>query len=576
MVPDISGIDKIFDYIVPDSFVSRVHVGARVRVNLNGRRVGGWIVALTSSDDAVDTLTVPLDRLAPLVSVSGHGVEPELVDLTRWMAAEFYGSWRSTLSRASAPRVRPQNVHPRFGSSPSVPDDEVARDSLALADAGGGLLVVPPCASALNAVAALVTRGPVLAVCPTQRMAALGAAALRRRGFTTAVVPDEWESARAGVDVVIGARSAVLAPCAGLASIVVIDEHDELHHDERAPTWNSVSVATERAHRAGVPCIFTTATPSAETSVRCAASRRDVTEGTQWPRIVVENLDDVPVAGSLLSSELLNAITTDGHTTLCVLNTKGKARLIVCKSCREVQSCTSCSSLLTQDEAGEFFCSRCDEPRGSVCMACGRTSFTVPRGGVTQLVSQLTASTKRPIVEVTADTDDSWSKGSVFVGTEAVLYRVPFAQTVVFADIDRDLGAPRITAAREVLALIARAARLVGSLGTVIIQTRSPHHSLLVALGSDNVALALTNWNNSDLDQRRTFSFPPFGVLTHVSLADGHSFDGVESLAPVLVARDGDDLVLRATTRDETRTALQTLRSTYGSALRVHADPTRY
>ena len=576
MVPDISGIDKIFDYLVPDSLSSRVHVGARVRVNLNGRRVGGWIIALASPDDAAATLTVPLERLAALTSVSGQGVEPELVDLTRWMAMEFYGSWRATLSRASAPRVRTQNVHPRFGSSPSVPDDAVARESLALADAGGGLLVVAPCASALNAVAALASRGPVLAVCPTQRMAVLGAAALRRRGFTTAVVSDEWESARAGVDVVLGARSAVLAPCAGLSSIVVIDEHDELHHDERAPTWNSVTVATERARRAGVPCILTTATPSAESSVRCAASRRDITDGVQWPRIVVENLDDVPVAGSLLSSELLNAITTESHTTVCVLNTKGKARLIVCKSCREVQSCVSCSSLLTQDDSGEFFCTRCDEPRGSVCVSCGRTSFTVARGGVTQLVSQLTKSTQRPIVEVTADTDDSWSKGSIFVGTEAVLYRVPFAQTVVFADIDRDLGAPRITAAREVLALVGRAARLVGAQGTIIVHTRSPHHPLLTALGSANVASALSAWNDSDIEQRRAFSFPPFGVLTHVSLAEGRTFDTVESLAPVVVARDGDDLILRATSREETRNALQLLRATHGSSLRVHADPTRY
>lgn len=80
MVPDVSGIDKIFDYIVPESLVARAHVGARVRVNLNGRRVPGWIVALASENEA--ELTVPLERLSPIVSVSGHGVEPEVVPLT--------------------------------------------------------------------------------------------------------------------------------------------------------------------------------------------------------------------------------------------------------------------------------------------------------------------------------------------------------------------------------------------------------------------------------------------------------------------------------------------------------------
>ena len=576
MVPDVSGIDKIFDYLVPESLAGRVQVGHRVRINLNGRRVGGWVVSLLTSEDAAEHLTVPFERLVPIVSVSGHGVEQELVSLTRWMADEFFGSWRATLSRASAPHVRAHNVHARHGSSPSLPTDSVATHAVKLANAGGGLLVVPPCASALNAVAALTARGPVLAVCPTQRMAVLGAAALRRRGLTTAVVDDEWDNARAGVDVVIGARSAVLAPCANMSAIVVIDEHDELHHDERAPTWNAVSVAQERARRAGVPCVLTTATPSAESSVLFEHAVERVTEGPQWPRIVIENLDAVPVAGSLLSSQLLTAVSSQGSTTVCVLNTKGKARLIVCKSCREVQKCSQCSSLLSQDDQGALTCSRCDESKGSVCQSCGRTSFTVPRGGVSQLVSQLEKSTQRSIIEVTAESDDNWTTGSVFVGTEAVLFRVPQANTVVFADIDRDLGAPRITAQREVLSLIARASRLVGTNGTVVVQTRSPGHPLLVALGQDDVSEALHAWNEADVAQRRAFTLPPYAVMAHVSLAESHSFSALPTLDDVHVARDGEALILRASSRDQVRHAVQMLRETYGTALRVHADPTRY
>lgn len=574
MVPDVSGIDKIFDYIVPDSLTSRVHIGARVRVNLNGRRVPGWIVAVADETDA--QLTVPRERLSPIVSVSGHGVEPELVPLTKWLAHEFYGSWRSALSRASSPTVRSTVLHARRGRLLSGADDSVVAASRRLVANGGGLLVAPPSASVLNVVADLAQNGPVLVVCPTQNMASLGAASLRRRGVTTAVIPDDWHMARAGVDVVLGARSAILAPCAELSAIVVIDEHDELHHDERSPTWNSVAVARERAAQAGIPLLLSSALPSPETFVAELNRTETMADEGLWPRIVIENLDDVPVAGSLLTTALLHSISQDNETTVCVLNTKGKARLIVCKSCRAVQACTECSSLLSQDDDGQLWCLRCQNQAGSVCVSCGRTSFVVPRGGVSQLVSQLEKSTQKSIVEVTAESDNSWVQGSVFVGTEAALFRVPTADTVVFADIDRDLSAPRVTASREVAALIIRAARLVGARGTVVIQTRTPQHPVLMAFSSAHPLLALHEWNARDVEQRRTFSLPPFARLVSVALADDEAFTDVQLLDGVNVATMNNHLVLRSESREALQEAVAQFRARYGTRLRVHADPTRY
>ena len=445
-----------------------------------------------------------------------------------------------------------------------------------LVTAGGGLLVAPPSASVLNVVADLAQHGAVLVVCPTQNMASLGAASLRRRGLTTAVVPDDWHIARVGVDVVLGARSAVLAPCAGLSAIVVIDEHDELHHDERAPTWNAVSVAQERSSRARVPLILTSALPSAESAVAHQESTEVINEQSLWPRFIIENLDDVPVAGSLLSSALLSSVTQTSETTVCVLNTKGKARLLICKSCRTVQACATCSSLLSQNDDGQLSCLRCQTNQGSVCLSCGRTAFSVPRGGVSQLISQLEKSTKKPIVEITAESDNTWTQGSVFVGTEAALFRVPHADTVVFADIDRDLSAPRVTAPREVAALLIRAARLVGSRGTIVVQTRTPNHPLLMAFGDSNVTQGLMEWSTKDIEQRRVFSLPPFAELVSLSLADDETFADMPTLNDVDTALMSGQLILKSISRDSLREAIDVLRGHYGARLRVHADPTRY
>lgn len=569
----MSGIDKVFDYLVPESLARSIELGSRVRIVLNNRRVSGWVVRLETRDGTTaDGLT--FDKLSSVLSVSGLGVDTDVVPLTQWAATEFFGSWRSMLSRASAPRVRERAAHPAR-AVPGPIDDPVAHGAVTLADSGGGLLVIPPCASALSAVHALAHRGPVLVVCPTQRMAILGAASLRRRGLTTAVAPDDWDAARSGVNVVIGARSAVFSPCRDMASIVVIDEHDELHHDERAPTWNSVDVAQERARRLGIPCVLTSAIPSAESLVRHADSTQVVSASAGWPAFIVEDLNEIPVAQSLLSSSLLEAVADSRGTTVCVLNTKGRARLVVCKSCRALQTCIDCSSALTIDDSDRLHCAKCSVDRGAVCVACGRTTFTIPRGGVSHLVSQVQKSTRRSVVEVTADTDDSWTSGSVFIGTEAVLFRIPQAETVVFADIDRDLNAPRVTAAREVASLLIRAARVVGAAGRVVVQTRTPDHPLLTAIRSGD-AESLLAWNNADARTREEFVFPPFGVLARVSLPDGHSFADTPNLSPVRVAIRDDYALLSSASRDAMREAVAILRRTHGTALRVHADPTRY
>ncbi|CAB4657156.1 unannotated protein [freshwater metagenome] len=575
VVPDVSGIDKVFDYIVPESFAERVWVGARVRIDLNGRRVGGWVVELASVEDAAH-ISDRYGRLLPLVSVSGHGVEPDVVPLTKWVSQYFWGSWRAVLSSASAPHVRVRPIHPHRGTH-LAPDDVAITAAVAhTVETGGGLIVVPPLASALAVVAEAAHRGPVLVVCPTLKMATLGAASLRRKGFTTAVIPEQWDAARAGVDVVIGARSTVFAPCALLSAVVVIDEHDELLHDERAPTWNAVDVALERARQQGVPCIATSSIPSASSLHRWVEATVVVKPEKQWPQIEVVDLESVPVAGSLLSTEMLSAVSQSGGSVACVLNTKGKARLIVCRACRQVQSCGTCSALLTQDADQHLVCQRCNIDHGLVCVSCGRTSFVVPRGGISHLASQLRASTAREVIEVSADNDDTWTQGSVFVGTEAVLHRVSGIEVVVCADIDRDLGAPRMTAAREVLALVARAARVVGDRGKVIVQTRHPNHPLLLALGQPDVADALLSWNKQDVAQRKTFGFPPFGALAHISIKAPRSVNDIPEIAGIDIARFEDSAIVKAPTREQLSEAIAQLRELLGVSLRVHADPVRY
>jgi len=98
VLPDVAGIDREFDYLVPAALVGRVGIGTVVRVDLHGRRVGGWVTALGSEPP-------PGVTLKPLAKVTGHGPPPDLVELARWAAWRWGGRLRPVLASASPPRA---------------------------------------------------------------------------------------------------------------------------------------------------------------------------------------------------------------------------------------------------------------------------------------------------------------------------------------------------------------------------------------------------------------------------------------------------------------------------------------
>ena len=102
--------------------------------------------------------------------------------------------------------------------------------------------------AAFTALAACSSLALAEAPAPKDATAATRAIAsrLRKAGLTVALLPEQWAQAAAGVDVVVGTRTAVWAPCPGPASVVVLDEHDEALQEERTPTWHARDVRRSR------------------------------------------------------------------------------------------------------------------------------------------------------------------------------------------------------------------------------------------------------------------------------------------------------------------------------------------
>ena len=545
VLPDVPAIDKEFDYLVPDGV--EVGVGDVVRIQLHGRRVGAWIVA-------VDVDPVPGVTLKPLAKVSGRGPAPELIELAGWAADRWVGRRASFLRTAAPPGVVRSLGGAPHRADPDAPvEDEVLGRALATDRAvlrlGPGADRYPLVRSAAMAA----PPGTVLVLCPSLAEAWQLGRRLRRDGVPTAVLAaegpgaaatGEWIAAASGrARVVVGARAAAWAPAPGLARAIVLDEHDEVYQQEQAPTWHARDVVIERTRRAGVPCALVSPCPSLEALAWGELIATDhPAERASWPRIdVVDQRELDPALGPLFSPRLVDLLRSE-RTVVCILNRTGRARLLACTSCSTLARCAVCDAAVHQIDGVDgaepgLGCGRCGTERPMVCLSCGGYRFKNLRLGVSRAREELEALAGRPVAELTATTSDddaSVRSARIIVGTEAALHRVPHAEAVAFLDFDQELLSLRYRAAEEALALLVRAGRLVQRTaarrgaeaspgdrrGLVLVQTRTPEHPVLVAAHQADPGRLVT----SELPMRTVLGLPPTTAMAVVSGAAAAEF----------------------------------------------------
>ena len=131
------------------------------------------------------------------------------------------------------------------------------------------------------------------------------------------------------------------------------------------------------------------------------------------------------------------------------------------------------------------------------------------RVGIGRAREELEALLRERVVEVSGGSRASrLDAARVYLGTEAVLHQVASARVVAFLEFDQELLAPRYRASEQALALLARAARMVGprdSGGRVVVQTRIPDHEVLRAAQQSDPGIVM----DAELERRAVTGFPP-------------------------------------------------------------------
>jgi len=558
-----------------------------VRVALQGRRVRGWVLSCDVEPD------VARDRLRPIIAVSSAGPPAPVVALTAFAAWRWAGPRTAFLRAASAPN----NVSPE-----RVPDQHVAvfpepTPPIALPAGRVRVVVWPPATPRTALVRAMLEpSGSTIVLVPdpveTDAIAASARAEGRdvhvlRADLPAATRTAAWNEARHGACTVVGGRAAAFAPVPDLSGIVLLDDADESLAEERAPAWHARDLAAERCRASDARLSVISPAPTVEALALAEREPAFAPAGVArrgWPRLETVDLREEPPGAALLSRALGPAIqraVADGGRALLVVNRKGRARLLVCRTCGAVADCERCGARLAEGD-GQLVCDRCDERRAVQCRDCGSTRLQRRRPGVTGLRDAVAAlAPNRRVVAVDA-ASAPLPAFDVAVGTEAVLHRVPASARVglvAFPELDQELLAPRYRAGEQALWLLVRAARLVGSAGdrgSVLVQTRVPDHEVLRAVRQGDPTSLLV----AEAQRRRELGYPPFGGLAELSgdaAAVAAGCDALRDLVTVLGPSDGRAL-LRAPSVATLCDALAAVDLTTARGLgrlRVDVDPLR-
>lgn len=607
VLPDVSGIDRAFHYVVPPALVNDVSVGTIVRVSLHGRRVRGYVVA-------VGVPAPPGVRAQAILQVVSLGPPPPVVELCAWAAWRYAGRLRPLLLAASParmvrslppPLVRRQALSlegpgpARRAGSPEVPSPPwlAAAVSRALG-AREAVLRLPPAIERLPVVLGVLgaTRqapGDPMVLVESQSDAGALARRLVALGLPACLYPEQWPGAAAGGCVVIGTRNVAFAP--GKRSVIlVLDAFSEAYRSERAPTFDARVVVAERGRAEGAAVVFVSSCPSAELlDTRTLVTVDPSTERNGWPTtIVLDAREEDPREGgypsrlvSLVRAEVAAGGGPEPRVVL-VLNRAGRARLLACGVCRTIQRCSACGAALVQPvrpprgTIGVLLCPSCRDSSPALCTACGSARLRILRPGVALAREQLESLLGVEVAEMGVPGSPA-PRAPVVIGTEAVLHAVRRAAMVGFLDLDHELLAPRFRASEEALALLARASRLVGGRlvggrqghGRLVVRTSVPDHEVVRAVQAGAPQLV----TEVELERRSQLRLPPVTALAEVTGAAARrvvdQLEGVE-VAPV---RSGRYLV-RANSSEELADAFARLvagapAGWAGVDARVEVDP---
>jgi primosomal protein N' (replication factor Y) len=371
--------------------------------------------------------------------------------------------------------------------------------------------------------------------------------AVLHSALTDAERRDERARIAAGeARVVVGARSAVFAPVAGLGLVVVDEEHDASFKQESDPRYDARTVAAKRAAIEGAVAVYGSATPRAESWARLERLQLPARIGAPLPTVKLVDLRreaGYPLSAPLLAE--LSAVAERGGRAILLLNRRGISGAVHCRSCGTTRRCRSCDIALTLHDDARLHCHHCaysaDMP--AACPECGSVELARIGAGTQRLEAELARRVPGfERIRLDADTASrpgelraalerfTAARSAALIGTQMVAkgHHFPGVEVAAVVDADAGLAFPDFRSEERTFQLVTQLAGRSGrdAPGRVVVQTFQPDATPFAFAVRHDVAGFLSQ----ELERRRELGYPPFSHLVAVVVSGPDAGDVARAL----------------------------------------------
>ena len=348
---------------------------------------------------------------------------------------------------------------------------------------------------------------------------------------------------------IVGARSAIFLPFNDLQLIVVDEEHEQSYKQfDPSPRYHARDAALMLSRLSNAKTILGSATPSIETYYNATVANKfpvvhlnERHNQVLPPVISLVDLKDQYKRKKMnghfsdILLESMGSALANQQQVILFQNRRGYAPLVTCFTCGHTPHCSQCDVSLTfHQHSNQLRCHYCgfSDKVTSHCVACGSAALDYRGLGTQQVESEVialfpeikvgrmdldTTRGKHAFSKIISDFEQQ--KIQVLVGTQMVTKGLDFRNVALVGVLNADnlLNYPDFRAHERCFQMLQQVAGRAGRTdkqGQVIIQTFLPEHPVLLQVVEANYQKMF----DQQIQQRKTYVYPPFGRVVRVSL----------------------------------------------------------
>lgn len=375
-------------------------------------------------------------------------------------------------------------------------------------------------------------------------------------GLTTAERYDEYKRIKTGqAHVIIGTRSAILAPVDNLGLIIMDEEQEHSYRSsDAAPRYHARDIAKYRAVQSNCLFLMGSATPSIESFYFAKQGKYTLLQlkhryqDTPLPDTMLADMrsslkhgEDAQIGSTL--RQALQETLDNGEQSILFINRRGNSRMATCVECGYIPMCTNCTSALTyHSKNNRLMCHHCGYsiPMPETCPECGSGHLQFSGIGTQKIEEELaTLYPNAKVLRMDADTTtqrtthekllDQFAEGKadILLGTQMVAKGLDFANVTLVGVLDADLSlyCGDYHAQERTFSLLTQVVGRAGRRskpGRAIVQTYTPENPIMLAAAAQDYDAFYA----LEIQSREALQAPPFSDLAVFTLSSVNEREG--------------------------------------------------